>query len=166
MKTFLYIRGNPGTGKITVGKIIEAKLGWKLFWFHDLKNTIFHIVHEHRIPRLMDEVTGPIIRHLLQKGENIIYIRPSPDQETVENIQRIVTKHKEYQFRVVRLTASLATLYDRVSARQDPYRITSKEDLESYLQERTMADIAKEKVISTDDLTPEQVANQVLEFVK
>ena len=85
MKTFLYLRGNPGTGKITIARQLQQHLGWKIFWFHDLKNAVYNIVQEHRIPRLMDAITVPVIQHLLEKEEDIIYVRPSPDKETIEN---------------------------------------------------------------------------------
>src|SRR3989344_2348153 len=129
MKTFLYIRGNPGTGKITVARALQEKLGWRLFWLHDLKNAVYNIVQEHRIPRLMDEITVPVVRHLSEKGENIIYVRPSPEKETVENIHQTVQRYPEYRFCVVRLTAEYETVHYRVINRDDPYRITTKEAL-------------------------------------
>lgn len=161
MNHFLYIRGVPGTGKITVAKKIEEKLGWKLFWFHDIKNAVFHVVGKHRIPRLMDEVTSPVIKYLLDNRENVIYVRPSPDHETIDKVRTLVRDHKNYDFQVVRLTASYKTLVQRVMERSDQYRITSKQELDEYLGERSMVDVEGEHVIETDDRTPEEVASQI-----
>ena len=162
MKKFLYLRGNPGTGKITVARALHALIGWKIFWFHDLKNAVFAIVQEHRIPRLMDAITVPVIQHLLEKGENIVYVRPSPDRETVENIRKTVAAYPEYAFHVVRLTADVETLHTRVTQREDPFRICTKEDLDAYLAERQVADIDDEHIVKTDGISPEDVAKEIL----
>ena len=162
MKTFLYIRGNPGTGKITIARQLQNKLGWKLFWFHDLKNAVFNIVQEHRIPRLMDELTVPVAKFLLAKGENVIYVRPSPDKETVENIRNTVAEYPEYKFAVVRLVADYDILHDRVTRREDPYRITTKEALDEYLGGRQVADVEGEIIIDTSKLKPEDVAEYLM----
>ncbi|HET9412253.1 MAG TPA: AAA family ATPase [Candidatus Saccharimonadales bacterium] len=162
MRHFLYIRGNPGVGKITVARILEKELGWKVVWFHDLKNAIYNIVKEHRIPRLMDEVTQPVIGHLLSKGESVIYTRCSPDKQTVEGIQQLVAGNPEYKFTPVLLTASYDTLVKRVSERNDPFRISSKEDLDDYINGRATTVIEGELVINTDGLTPSQIAAKIL----
>jgi broad-specificity NMP kinase len=162
MKYFLYIRGNPGVGKITVARILEKELGWKVLWFHDLKNAVFNVVKEHRIPRLMDEVTQPVIRYLLDTGENIIYTRCSPDKETVEGVKSVVASNPDYSFLPILLVAPYNTLLQRVSGRNDPFRINSKKDLDDYVNNRSTVGIEKELVIETDGLSPEQVAAKIL----
>jgi len=165
-KHFLYLRGSPGVGKITVARMIEKELGWRVFWFHDLKNAIYGIVQEHRIPRLMDEVTQPVLRHLLDKGENIIYVRPSPDRETVESVEKLLANKAGYTFHVVRLEASYEELLSRVSERDDPFRISDKKDLDDYLGSRKIADIPGEHVIQTDHLSAEAVAAKVVKLLQ
>lgn len=163
MKHFLYLRGNPGVGKITVARILEKELGWKVLWFHDLKNAVYNVVKEHRIPRLMDQVTQPVIEHLLNQGESIIYTRCSPDKETVEGVKRIIASSPaEYTFHPILLTASYSTLLKRVSERDDPFRINSKKDLDEYVNTRSTVGIEGESVIKTDNLSPEQVTAEVL----
>ena len=165
MKTFLYIRGNPATGKITVARVLEQKLGWKLFWFHDLKNAVYNIVKEHRIPRLMDEITVPVVKYILEKGENIIYVRPSPDKETIENIHHAVKQYPEYTFVVIRLEAEYQTMLSRALERHDPYRIPSKDTLDEYLGQTTVANIDGEYIIKTDNTTPEEIAKKIEEIL-
>jgi broad-specificity NMP kinase len=162
MKYLLYVRGNPGVGKITVARILEKELKWNILWFHDLKNAVYNVVKEHRIPRLMDEVTQPVIRFLLEKGDNIIYTRCSPDKETVEGVKSLVAAYKDYTFVPILLTASYDTLLARVSERDDPYRIANKEDLDDYVNNRTTVPVEGELVIDTNGLTPEQVARKIL----
>ena len=152
-------------GKITVARLLEADLGWKVLWFHDLKNAVYSVVKEHRIPRLMDEVTKPVIKHLLGQGDNIIYTRCSPDKETVDGVRDLVMAHGNYTFRPVLLTASYNTLLERVSDRDDPFRISSKQDLDGYINNRTTAKIDDELVINTDGLSPQQVAEQIKQAV-
>ena len=165
-KFVVYIRGNPGVGKITVARILEKELGWKLFWFHDLKNAVYDIVKVHRIPRLMDEVTQPVFRFLLDQGDNLIYVRPSGDKETVEAVHATVNKYKDYIFIPVRLTASYDTLLQRATSRDDPYRITSKKELDNYLNTRVTTEVDGELVIDTDNLTPQQVAEIILKKIR
>lgn len=93
---FIFIRGRPATGKITVARIIEKELGWKVFWLHELKNTIVDIVKEHRIPRLIDNLTDSILRFIMDRGDNVIFVRPSPDKETVEAIIGLVAAYDNY----------------------------------------------------------------------
>lgn len=165
-KTFLYLRGQPATGKITVARILEKELGWKVFWFHELKNAVYDIVKEHRIPRLMDELTGPIIKFLLDRGDNLIYVRPSPDKDTIESVGFLLEEYPDYKMIVIKLTASYETLLQRAMSRDDEYRISTKEDLDAYIDSRLEAQFESEYVINTDDRLPEAIAKEIVELIK
>lgn len=166
MKHFIYLRGNPGVGKITVARLLEQQLGWKVLWFHDLKNAVYNVVKQHRIPRLMDQVTQPVIKHLLEQGESIIYTRCSPDKQTVEGVQRLVAAHPDYVFHPVLLTAERQTLLQRVAGRNDPFRISDSADLDDYLNSRQTVPVAGELVIATDELTAEAVAARIVSALR
>lgn len=158
MTTFLYLRGEPGSGKITVARILEKELGWTLFWLHDL-DAICKIVGDHRIPRLMDEITIPIIRYLLKSKKNIIYVRPSRDSETVHLIQDLVNKDTDYNFKLIYLNATYETLCKRVSSRmENNYRIHTKDALDEYRGSRPKIHLPEEEIIRTDYISPEAVA--------
>jgi dephospho-CoA kinase len=163
--TFVYLRGQPATGKITVARILEKQLGWKVFWFHELKNAVYDIVREHRIPRLMDELTQPILKFLLERGDNLIYVRPSPDKETVENIQALLSNFPDYRVVVIRLTASYDTLVQRATARQDEYRISTQEALDQYIQSRSETPVSGEYCIDTDGRSPEAIAQEIVQLI-
>ncbi len=137
-----------------------------MFWLHDLKNAVYNIVQQHRIPRLMDEITAPVIRHLLDQGHNIIYVRPSPDKQTIDQIKDVVDAYPDYQLHNVRLIASYDNLLQRATSRDDPHRISNKEDLDEYLLSRQTTELVGEHVIDTDALAPEQVASRVLAVLK
>lgn len=161
MKTFVYLRGEPGVGKITAARILEAELGWKIFWFHDVKNAVFRVVGKHRIPRLMDEVLAPILTYVLRQGHNVIYVRPSREIDSIERVRKAVLSAGAYHFIAVRLAADRATLVDRVNQRNDPYRISNAQDLDAYLSERRDAPFEGEVVIETGQLTPQEVAAEI-----
>lgn len=163
MKTFLYIRGVPGTGKITVARILQRGLRWKLFWLHDL-DAIWKVIGSHDVPRLMDQVTAPILRHLCATGENIIYVRPSRDAETVMAAKTIAEEHG-YRVVVVRLVADYATLVERVENRPaSEFRASSRNDLYAYLKRPVSIagvlgdDLWEEQIIHSHGVTPDQVA--------
>jgi len=164
-KHFIYLRGQPATGKITIARILEKELGWKVFWFHELKNAVYDIVKEHRIPRLMDDLTRPILQFLLERGDNLIYVRPSPDKETIESVDSLLKEFPDYDMKVIRLTATYDTLLERVKNREDEYRISTKEDLDEYVNSRAETPFPGEFSVATDGRTPEDIANEIIKIV-
>ncbi len=164
-KTFIYLRGQPATGKITVARILEKELGWKVFWFHELKNAVYDIVREHRIPRLMDDLTQPILKFLLDRGDNLIYVRPSPDKETIESVGSLLDAYSDYNMIVITLTASYETLLERATSRDDEYRISTKEDLDEYIQSREETPFDGEHRIDTNNRTPENIAEEIMTII-
>lgn len=158
--TFLYLRGCPGSGKITVARVLERELGWRLFWIHDLDG-ICRIVKNHRIPRLMDEITAPIVRHLLAESHNVIYVRPSRDAETVNRVREIVGA-SNHRFVLVRLTAAYHDLWRRVTTRpRNDFRVHDKAGLDEYLDSRPETPIDGEHVIDTGNRSPQMVAGEI-----
>jgi DNA polymerase III delta prime subunit len=162
MSHFLYLRGTPGVGKITVARVLEADLGWRLFWFHDLKNAVVDIVKEHEIRGLMDSVSEPVMRYMMGQGHDVIFVRPSGGRKTIDGIRSIVHEYPQYVFHPVQLTATYDTLVERVTKRVDPYRISNQAGLDRYLERSESSKLDDEHVVPTDGLTPEQVAADVV----
>lgn len=159
---FIYLRGVPGSGKITTARIVAERLGYRLFWFHDIKNAVQNIVGSREIHRLMDAVTKPIISMLLETGQSIIYVRPSPDQETVVGVRDLVRGHTNYQWHLVTLTASHAALTERVTNRHDPNRIQDTAALDRYIAKRPFCPFEEETIIDTTNLAPDDVADRIV----
>ena len=114
----------------------------------------------------MDDVTIPVIRYLLEKDQNLIYIRPSmTGNVAVEKIRTLVNSYPQYQFIVIRLNASIETLKTRVIERKDPYRIQTAEKLDEYFASKTLSDIPGEHVVETDGLTAQMVTERITEIV-
>ncbi len=157
--TLLLLRGEPGSGKITVARILEERLKWKLFWLHDLDG-ICTIVGGNKIPRLMDDMTKPVLVHLIREHKNLIYVRPARDRETVDEVKSIAGG-LGVKVKVVRLTASLDRLVYRVEQRDAGYRLSSKIELEQYLRSRPLAEIEGEIVLSTESDSPTQTADKI-----
>jgi cytidylate kinase len=156
-KQFLLLRGEPCTGKITVARLLAARLGWHLFWFHDVYR------ERETAPPSVDAEILPRLDALLKTGADILYVRPSRSRATVDRVRRLVAQYPDYRFRVIRLAATYETLCQRVSGRRDAHRISSVADLDAYQSERPLDRLADEVVVWTDNLTPEQVACGVWE---
>ena len=168
-KVFIYIRGLPGSGKITVARLLKKKLQnhYHLFWYHDLKDAVRRIVGDLRIPLLMDEVTKPIIKYLIQNDKNIIYTRASSRSEGVKKIKNLVEKGG-YKFYLITLTASYEELVRRLSKYRGSQRPFGKSDLDGYLDIKPkMKKLGTYDFwIDTTQLSPKQVTNNIMERLK
>lgn len=191
-KRLLYLMGEPGTGKITVGRILQKRLGWRLFWLHDL-DAVCKIVGRYPLPRLMDAVSLAVLQELMLKGDNIIYVRPSREARTIFKV--LDTAHLYgYRETAVRLTATYDELVRRVEARgklgrhksdnlncplnarppipagcscpSDELRVTTRQGLDDYLQGRKPAeDCERWTNLDTTGLPPERVADKIEEML-
>lgn len=162
---FVYLRGTPGSGKITSARIVGERLDYQLFWFHDIKNPIQAIVGNREIHRLMDAVTKPIIATLLEAGRSVIYVRPSPDRETVVGVRDLVLENPRYRWHLITLTASYEALKGRVTNRHDPNRIQDAAVLEQYIAKRPVCPFEDETIIDTTNLTPSEVSDRIISTV-
>ena len=163
MPTLLFIRGSPGSGKITVARLLEQDLGWRLFWLHDLDGISRTVGHgrDGKVARLMDDVTTPVLRHLMRDGKDLIYVRPARDRATVE-LAHDLAACAGYRFVLVTLMAKYKTLCNRVESRPFvPGRISSKVQLDEYLSSRPLLEINTGLIVETDGKTPEEVAEEI-----
>lgn len=165
-KTLLYLFGEPGTGKITVARILQQRLGWKLFWLHDL-DSVCQIVGRYPLPRLMDEISLAVLEALMEGGEDVIYVRPSRDRETVEEVLCLAARYP-HRAVPVRLTASKETMRQRVSSRPlSQFRASSEADLDRYLSGRPATSVEVEAyTVSTDGIPPEWIAAKIQKYLE
>ena len=166
-RQLLYIFGEPGTGKITVARILQKRLGWRLFWLHDL-DLVSEIVGRYPLPRLMDRVSEAVLEELMSTGEDLIYVRPSRETKTRRGVAAICARH-DYTRIAVQLIAPYETLVERVTARgESRFRAGSKADLDRYLKSRPGHGFinAGEYILSTWDKSPEQAADNIEVYLK
>lgn len=166
MKQLLYLFGEPGTGKITVARILQARLGWRLFWLHDL-DSVCAIVGRYPLPRLMDRISLAVLEELTDAGENIIYVRPSRDRESVVRVLELAER-AGYDSLAVRLWAPREVMLERVTSRErSAYRIGSAVELVNYLEARpsTSSDLAS-VTVSTLGVDAEQVADRIEGYLR
>lgn len=167
MPTVLYLRGCPGTGKKTVADILERDLGWPVLWVH-LLDPIYKCIGEYKVPGLTDHLMQAVAAQIMcmASKRNLMIVRPSRDEGSVSLIANTAV-HYCYTFLPIRLTASYATLCTRVTRRwhESPFRLTTKEALDEYLNARPEQPFPGEIVIDTDAMTPEQVAGRIKELL-
>jgi rfaE bifunctional protein nucleotidyltransferase chain/domain len=166
MPNFLFLRGCPGSGKITVGRLLQRDLGWSLFWFHDLDRICVALgQHIRDVPELTNKIVGDVIEHMLANSKNIIFVRPASDWQSVESVRQQVVQHTKYRFHCVTLTAEYETLAKRVEtrdmrARKAGFHIRNREGLDEYLaiRKKSAGPPAIYEEIATDNVSPEQTA--------
>jgi RNase adaptor protein for sRNA GlmZ degradation len=159
---FLFIRGLPGAGKITVARELERRLGWRILWLHAIKNAVQDIVKRKDLRDLMREVLEPIAKFMLAEQKSMVFVRPSPDRETVERMRAIVAEFPSYRFDVVTLIADEPELIRRSIDRQDPHRIDSEARFRDYMSRSALvAPLGDDDlVIETTHLTVAEVADR------
>jgi len=167
MPTCLYIRGCPGSGKHTTSRILERDLGWPRLWVHHF-DAVYRAIGEYKVPELTDALIGAAARHLMRHGRDFLIVRPTRDAGTLLGIDTL-TRRFQYALVPVRLTASYNTLVTRVRRRacgnESPFRLTTKEALDEYLESRPEQPFEGEHVIDTDELSPEEVAGRIKELL-
>lgn len=166
-KQLLYLMGEPGTGKITTARILQERLGWRLFWLHDL-DAVCAIVGRYPLPRLMDKVSLAVLEAMMEEEQSIIYVRPSRDRETIDRVTALATANG-YAPHLFQLWAEYSTMVKRVGQReQSSFRISSQEGLDTYLNARPSAPWwnTPTHLVSTEEKTPEQVADAILQILK
>ena len=113
-RQLLYLFGEPGTGKITVARILQKRLGWKLFWLHDL-DKVCAIVDRYPLPRLMDKISLAVLEELMAEGQDLIYVRPSRDMQTREGVRDLADLNNYVTYSIC-LGALYDTLVDRIKS--------------------------------------------------
>lgn len=165
MKCCLYIRGVPGSGKHTVGRLLEHDLGWPMVWVHSF-DPIYKAIGKYKVPDLTDKLIRDVASHLMGEWRDFIVVRPSRQTWGMTVLRDAATQY-HYKFVVVSLTARYEALQQRVTRRwhESEFRITTAEKLDEYLTERKHQEWEGEHTIDTTEMTPEEVAAKVKELL-
>lgn len=152
----LYIRGVPGSGKNTVGRAVAERLDYSYLWFHDCYK------YTKPDPVAIARRVLPMLAMYLGKGKSLVFTRPSRLRSTVEG-SAVLAEHCGYDFRVVRLNASRATLEARVRERtRHEWRVSDSTGLDEYLRGGGPEPYPGEHEVLNDGLTIEQAATAVI----
>ncbi len=168
----LVLQGLPGVGKLTVGKVLAHKTGYKLFHNHisiDAISSLFdtsfpgfwRLSRELRL-KLLEEaaaynIPGVIVTYCYMKPAGDLFVKP---------LLEIVKKyHSTIDF--VYLTCSEQEQYKRVESpsRQGTTKLHSKEELIKAQEEHNFSIIpyVDSYIIDTTKLSPEKVADMIIE---
>lgn len=168
MPTCLFIRGEPGTGKKTVSDLLARDLGWPLVWVHHF-DAIYEAVGTHSDPRLTDDLTNAVVRHVAGTGRDMIVCRPAREMISVvhaEVVLRLQRAHK-YDFVCVRLMASWDERLRRVISRElSAQRASTEEDVRAYARRGPMQALSNEHLIRTTSKSPTEVAAEIKELLR
>ena len=164
--TLLYIRGCPGSGKITTAKIVARELGWPLLWFHDFDFLRPAIGEALAADMVIGDAIHVVLNGLIKSGRNVVYVRPSRTPETVNRTRRLAEQHG-CRFVLVGLTASYGTLCERVSSRPGTeYRISTRDGLDEYLSRPEFYEFDDQHTFDTTDIWPSKTAQKIIELVR
>jgi hypothetical protein len=162
-RVFVFLRGEPGVGKITVARLLSRDLpSWDLLWFHDFcrDEPAGGRASEDAERRVMAAVRESVGRRH-DKRKSVIYVRPARTAAAVNPV-RAVAASADYHFLPIRLTAEYATLCERIRGRAEQFRVSTPAELDKYRAGRVLETVPGEVVIATDDLSAGQVAGKVL----
>lgn len=164
MSRLLYIRGEPGAGKITTARIVAQDLGWKLLWFHDF-DFLRDLVGAKHADQVIGDAVYEVLKGVFRNQQDVIYVRPSRTPVTVERIRNLALLNG-YEFILVGLTADYMSLSERVSTRKaSKYRINSTEMLDEYLSRPEHYEFPGQITIDTTNLSPIEVAVKIEEAI-
>lgn len=163
MLTCLFIRGVPGSGKNAVARILEKELKWPRIWVHHF-DALYRVLGSYKVPDLTDKLIRDVASHLMIQGRDFMIVRPSRTTWGMECVAR-EGRMKGYKFVAVKLTADYDTLVSRVQSRvaESPFRLTTKEALDEYLESRREECFPGELVIDTTAMALADVAARIKE---
>lgn len=162
MTKLIIIRGYPGSGKTTLGKILQGN-GYGVFIDHNkILTFVASIVGDD------EEIYGDIanlekamVRKLLRLGKNVIVARGFSSKDSVKEYQRIAQKISAIPV-ILRLEVNEQILSERVQSperRKDFNPTTNSSALNAWIKSNPIEDIATEHLVEADQSASE-VYNQ------
>jgi shikimate kinase len=172
----IFLYGPPAVGKLTIAKLLEQKIGYKLLHNHLIVNPIAEVfpfanpsnrllVREFRL-RIFEEAVKSDINLIATFG-----IAGNDPFDHVADIIDTVESHKG-KICLVHLTADQETILDRVEdkSRKDHGKNLSKEKLQEILKDNQdmFHKYSKKEHLSvnTKDTNPEEAVQKILAYYK
>ncbi len=168
MTKLTIIRGYPGSGKTTLGKILQDN-GFGVFIDHNKILTFVASIagDDEGIYENIADLEQAMTRKLLNSGKDVIVARGFSSKTSVADYQEIAEEaHAVYV--ILRLEASEQLLSERVQSpeRQKDFNPTiSPSALSAWIKDNSIEDVAVEYVVNADK-SIDEVFDQACSFIK
>lgn len=149
----LIIRGNPASGKSTIGKFLEQQ-GFGVFVDHNALLTLVctMTMNDDGLFEDIKKLEFSIAKKLLKDGESIIIARGFNTKDSLIPYLELAND-KSVTLVIIRLQSDIKTLAERM---QDPMRkasrnpISDKNDLINWVKSHSFEDIENEIILNTE----------------
>lgn len=168
MTRLTIIRGYPGSGKTTLGKILQDN-GFGVFIDHNKILTFVASIagDDEGIYENIADLEKAIARKLLLLGRDVIVARGFSSQASVASYQKIAQEaHAEHL--ILRLETSEQVLSARVQSperRKDFNPTVTPTALSAWIKDNSIEDVAVEYVVNADK-SIDEVFDQACSFIK
>lgn len=177
----IVLYGPVAAGKLTVGEILSERLGYKLSHNH-LINDLVRSVYERgtiESERLIEEFRFQFYEEVVKSGVNFIITHTYAnnfisktglsDPEYMKKLEAIFEKYNANSI-FVHIKPDKRVLLDRVGnqSRARFRKLTDKEEMKRLLESNdfdTSAPVKNNVVIDNSNLTPEETASKIIEYL-
>lgn len=175
------IYGPMGVGKLTIGKLLSEKTGYKLSHNHLINDLLYSLFERDtlEINELAEDIRSMLYEKAVRSGKNFIIthayshdyvsLTGQTDPEYLKNLEdKLSEAGGDLYF--IHLKADDDILLHRVSqeSRKEFRKLTDSKIMKELLESKdftTSADLQNQLIIDTSNLNPEETVQQILEFI-
>lgn len=167
MKQLLILRGRPGAGKSTVAKAIQEELKPQKVAIFTPDYFYWQVYPGEGNQSLVNRVLNYAIQEYLKEGYFVILEGILPKNENGELFHwlREFCQKENIKFNSVFLEVSLEKALERNKSRGKGTEI-SDEDIKTWYSNAKPMEIKGERVLNTNNKSPEEIAKNILKFTK